>query len=268
MIMSELFKISTMTFESGWSMGDILSNDDFVAVAQGSYGDRLFVSKAGVTTVNLAENELKGYWQRYCSRMEYGYTKMYDALIAQYNAIENYDRTEDTKTVNSGKDTTIGVEKNVTEGTTSGNVNTSSTNSDSSSDTTDGTEISKNQNSNDTLHKVSGYNDVDTMTSDSADNVSGSTSNDVTTHTNVVHSNNGGSSGTSSTSGNSKISDSGDSSSIVTHGHEIAISSRVHGNIGVTTNQQMIISELELRKFDLQFEIVKRFLDMYTIYWD
>ena len=258
--MSELFKISTMTFESGWSMGYILSNDDFVAIAQGSYGDRWFVSKAGVTTANLAENELKGYWQRYCSRMEYGYTKMYDALRLQYEAIENYDRTEDTKTVNRGSDSVNGTSGSKTSGSSSN----SSTNSGSYSDTTDGTELTKNQNSNDTLHKVSGYNDVETMTSESADNVSGNTSNDVTAHTNVLHSNNGESSGTSSNTTETN----GTSGSTTTYGHEIAVSSRVHGNIGVTTNQQMIISELELRKFDLQFEIVKRFLNMYTIYWD
>lgn len=35
--------------------------------------------------------------------------------------------------------------------------------------------------------------------------------------------------------------------------------SRVHGNIGVTTSQQMIQSELELRKFDIYEEIAGRF---------
>ena len=35
--------------------------------------------------------------------------------------------------------------------------------------------------------------------------------------------------------------------------------SRIHGNIGVTTSQQMITSELELRKFDIYEEIAGRF---------
>lgn len=35
--------------------------------------------------------------------------------------------------------------------------------------------------------------------------------------------------------------------------------SRIHGNIGVTTSQQMIQSELELRKFDIYEEIAGRF---------
>jgi len=35
--------------------------------------------------------------------------------------------------------------------------------------------------------------------------------------------------------------------------------SRIHGNIGVTTSQQMIQSELELRKFDIYEEIAARF---------
>ena len=35
--------------------------------------------------------------------------------------------------------------------------------------------------------------------------------------------------------------------------------SHIHGNIGVTTNQQMIQSEIELRKFDIYVDIAMRF---------
>lgn len=35
--------------------------------------------------------------------------------------------------------------------------------------------------------------------------------------------------------------------------------SRVHGNIGVTTNQQMAMSEVEFRRFDIYVDIAKRF---------
>lgn len=45
----------------------------------------------------------------------------------------------------------------------------------------------------------------------------------------------------------------------VTHTGTEGYSSHIHGNIGVTTNQQMITAELELRKFDIYSDIAARF---------
>lgn len=41
--------------------------------------------------------------------------------------------------------------------------------------------------------------------------------------------------------------------------------SRIHGNIGVTTSQQMIESELELRKFDIYADIARRFENEFIV---
>ena len=45
----------------------------------------------------------------------------------------------------------------------------------------------------------------------------------------------------------------------VTHNGTESYRSNIHGNIGVTTNQQMITAELELRKFDIYSDIAARF---------
>ena len=45
--------------------------------------------------------------------------------------------------------------------------------------------------------------------------------------------------------------------------HVDKISKRIHGNIGVTTSQQMIESELELRKRNVVTEYLTEFANMY-----
>lgn len=43
--------------------------------------------------------------------------------------------------------------------------------------------------------------------------------------------------------------------------------SRIKGNIGVTTSQQMAMSELQLRQFDLLEEVIKKFVRTYCFTW-
>ena len=50
-----------------------------------------------------------------------------------------------------------------------------------------------------------------------------------------------------------------------THTGTIQHTSRIHGNIGVTTAQQMIEAELELRKMDIYNLIVKEFIKMFCL---
>lgn len=50
-----------------------------------------------------------------------------------------------------------------------------------------------------------------------------------------------------------------DSSNKIEYGGTHTEDNHIHGNIGVTTSQQMIESELELRKFDIYLEIIRRF---------
>lgn len=57
------------------------------------------------------------------------------------------------------------------------------------------------------------------------------------------------------------------STSTLTHGHaeELTVDSHIHGNIGVTTSQQMIQSEKELANFSIYYTIAMQFEDAITI---
>ena len=58
-----------------------------------------------------------------------------------------------------------------------------------------------------------------------------------------------------------------ESESALTHGHveDLKIDSHIHGNIGVTTSQQMIQSEKEIADFSIYYTIAMQFEDAITI---
>ena len=174
------------------------------------------------------------------SRNFLNFDRMMAALMAEYNPIENYDRHEDwTRTPNltdeakhTGSDT----------GTLSGDdTTTRSYNNYNESSTRTGDDIVE--------RIVSAFDSgtyqpsektVETFGSikDSKD-ISGSYD-DKTDYGKV-----------DTTAYNSTLTD--------RHTGDEKYTSHVHGNIGVTTSQQMITSELELRKFDIYEEIAGRF---------
>ena len=57
------------------------------------------------------------------------------------------------------------------------------------------------------------------------------------------------------------------STSTMTHGHQeaLTVDSHIHGNIGVTTSQQMIQSEKEIADFSIYYTIAMQFEDAITI---
>lgn len=190
---------------------------------------------------------------------QYDFSQMYAALHAQYNPIENYDRTEDRtlNTKHSGTDTdtnTLGT-KVVTNRTGTESVHTDGT------DTTNrtGTEKTVETGTNSTENQVSAYDatgytprekSVNTPNLDSTrtPNLTDTRTPDLTeTRTPDL-------TDTSTNSGSDvKKTDYG-------HIEDGTEHSRVHGNIGVTTNQQMIESELEMRmRYDLYELIIQLF---------
>lgn len=143
--------------------------------------------------------------------------RVYSAMNLDYNPIENYDRQETETTTgtraHSGKDTT----------TRSGTV--SETGSTTAS--TQGTASE----SGTTTNKIAGFDSTTLVDHDSS---TGSNTRQAS----------------DSSTGSSTRSGSDSSTQELTHGEQIADSgsrtSRVHGNIGVTTSQQMLQSELDL----------------------
>lgn len=164
-------------------------------------------------------------------RRRYDFEQMYKALTATYSPIENYDRYETTTRnyINSGKDNTTRTYKNENNGTYTTTLDTKTV--------TDGT--------GETREGVSAYNSGDYANR----NKTNSTSRDTTIN--------------SGSDKNINVANSLSSDdSTVNYGaiRDETEAVHVHGNIGVTTNQQMIEAETELRiKYDLYSMIATLF---------
>ena len=148
------------------------------------------------------------------------FDKMAEALLSEYNPIENYNRYEDT-TEN----------RDVAEAGTF--ENESSTRSQGTG--TSGNTIQNSIGSQNTEHQISAMNESDYQKA----------SKDITSARSDTSTSNGSTSETASitgeeSGGNNKTTD-----------DDFTRDSHIHGNIGVTTSQQMIESELELRKFNI-----------------
>lgn len=153
---------------------------------------------------------------------------MWDALHAEYNPIENYDRHDDfTEEIDSTTDRESNVKT-----TQEGEANT-----EDSSTTTPGRT---------TEEQVSAF---DSGSYQPAKKIaeSGSESAESTSH------------GTN----NSTTTGEGTEKSVLDQTKKNT--GRSHGNIGVTTNQQMIESELQLRRYNLYKTIALEFEDEFTI---
>ena len=167
------------------------------------------VNEAGVTALgSLIDGYYKDDWER-----------IYSALTAEYNPIENYDRNELTTNANTGLDTDVYGEQLNTKG--------SQTNTRGAEDITD-------------THSIAPYN-------------SSTLSTDDQNHRVTVQ--------VSDTDGQ-RIDTAGTHTDTHTKGTTLTISGRVHGNVGVTTNQQMISAELELRRNNM----VRRILEDIDIF--
>ena len=148
-----------------------------------------------------------------------------NVLSIEYDPLENYDRQE------------TWTDNRTMAGTASGQ--TSGTGSGTSSGTTSGTTGST------TTNKVSAYDSGNILTTKDQTEVSGT---DSTTN-----------SGQSSTQTSGSHSDTHNDSDNLTH------SGRVHGNIGVTTSQMMLTSELELGYWNIYEKITDIFLTEFVL---
>lgn len=145
------------------------------------------------------------------------HSQLVSVLSLEYDPIENYNRYEERNTSGSNEVTKTDSETvNTTEnGTTSGTVTSSVSGSTSG----------------EVENKVSAYN-ADTYQPD--DHTDSSTTSDTSTETETG--------GTSSNTGSSQKTGSGTE----TGSHSGKETAHIHGNIGVTTSQQMIESSIEL----------------------
>ena len=156
------------------------------------------------------------------------FERIWFTINAEYNPIENYDRKE-------------GIERDRTEA-----ENTSNNSSVTSSSEADGTDSRSGQEEKNNDRFVSAFDSTSLQPRDSEEET-GSNSESGTTH----------SESTSESTGNAT----GNRDNIE---HE-SIRNYTHGNIGVTTTQQMIQEERDIADFDIYYYIVMRFEDEFTV---
>lgn len=171
-------------------------------------------------------------WEIFKTTHLENWKRIYEALMAEYSPIENYDRMENiTNTTNAGK--TLSTKTTITSG-----------------GTTYGSTITDTDNDRKEEVGTSTF-DSQTIRPESEIKYTGNTSH---THAGKDLNEFSGSDSTNT----EQIKD----------GTETIVG-RIHGNVGVTTNQQMINQELELRRKEvIQSIIVEELIKEYFILWD
>ena len=164
------------------------------------------------------------------------FTRILAAINAEYNPIENYDRMEERL-----QDRTENRTENRTEDKTGKTVDSSSSSANSN-----------------------------TSTNASSSTLSQRAADNSETFRNVNQE-----IGSANSGGNSSTNSSGNSTQDITEGlkegiqggttENIVESLRVHGNIGVMTNQMMVSAELELRRYNIYEDIANRFVDKFLL---
>lgn len=175
------------------------------------------------------------------------------ALAIEYNPLENYDRKEDwTDAGTKGRTAN-------TDTTSSSNGTTSIINKGNQADTSANTNTTATSGNSDNEHKVSAY-DASTYQPESTDiNKNNETSASTGTGRNDRTTDN------TSSAINGNNAQSHDTSTENEHNAAVH-SGRTHGNIGVTTSQQMLEAELKVAKFNLYDEAADLFLQEFCIY--
>lgn len=205
----------------------VLSKDDLGKFLNTQYHD--WVCYCPFDDVPIADYFNVYIWQPFVHMNSHEWKRMYNALTEIYNPIENYDRNESSeRTLDMGK--TISMQTTTTSGGTT--YNTTMTD------------------------KFNNTQQVDTTTYDNQNlrpqtKVTNGSVGDGDTHS---HTGQDISQSTGSLSiNNEQIDPSTDT-----------FTSRIHGNIGVTTSQQMIESEVELRlKNNIQHIIIDSLINRY-----
>lgn len=163
---------------------------------------------------------------------------VYEALKAKYNILDNY----------NGKETHTITETN----TKTGEIETTGNNTNNTSTTGENTNNTSTSATGTTAEKVTTFETDNLKTAGGADTTSDSTTTDTSTTSNTL-------TGTATANSTQTFNNVKDSRSL-TETTERA------GNLGVTTSQQMVMSELDLRsKYICAKMVVDKFIEVYCI---
>lgn len=184
------------------------------------------------------------------SQNKENFARIIAAVNKEYNPIENYDRTEDRtlKTTGSSSNNEQHSDSHTESGSHSGEEHAvnrahagSETRSDSDTTTTNQRAADNSEAFMNTTKEIGDANSTGASVSDS----NGSADTATSGSNSLTH------------SGNAALVQSGSRAEDVTE------KLRVHGNIGVTTNQQMVSAEIDLRRYNIYEDITNRFTDKF-----
>lgn len=229
------------------------------------YWDRVFIAKE--ENIEDAEKSFERIYKSYMKRYEKDFSLMYQALYDyKYSPIENYNRFEDTLVENGGKDTTS---TNVAEKQTSTNTIEYGSKDTRTDDlhATATSEVTDNNSGEDAITKKdSGFNQPDSL-HDSEKQVT-MYGKQINTNSTTTTENTGSQLNAKSGQDTSSVTSENTNSNTneTTYGATMSTTSNIHGNVGVTTNQSMIVSEIQMRSRNLLENILERFINLYTVY--
>lgn len=244
----------------------IISTDGTVLYLKHKYGTRFYPVLRGGTGAdeNDAYNDFCQDFRSWVNNRQHNIDKMYQALFDyDYSPIENVDRYE-TETIDRDIDTTYG-RKNTQSGSDALAMTGTVTNTGTDTVATSGTDsVTKSGNVvNET--DVAGFNAPNSYTNDSKN---------TETYNNVKDKTDFGKTETDT----KNLTETHNRTDTTTYGKvdtqsgtdatndDTLRSLRVHGNIGVTTNNQLINQELEMRMMSLAEMLLDNFINDYTFY--
>lgn len=244
----------------------IISTDNTVLYMKHKYGTRFYPVLRGSATAdeNDAYNDFCLDFRSWVNNRQHNIDKMYQALFDyDYSPIENVDRYE-TETIDRDIDTTYG-KRNTLSGSDTLSMTGTITNTGTDTVATSGNDSTTKSGNIVTEIDTAGFNSPNTYTND---NKSTETYNNVKDKTDF---------GKTETD-TKNLTETHNRTDATTYGKidtasgsdatndDTLRSLRVHGNIGVTTNNQLIEQELDMRMMSLAEMLIDNFINDYTFY--
>lgn len=195
-----------------------------------------------------------GDWQFFIDIHQHTFDSIFTALMTEYKPLENYSMTE------SGTDTAAGTDTTTRTGTDTTTNGGTTTTEDKTATTTTNTGTVKDDSNGTTTNAVAGY---DSNSMSDRDKTTSTTTNTRTDNTTQTATNSG------------TITQTDDKTSTLSHNTTDATATSSNtshtltrsGNIGVTTSQQMLASEIDIRvKHNVLYYIIELFISQYTIW--
>lgn len=221
------------------------------------YWSRMFISKN--ENVQDAETQFEKVFKNFLKRRQKDFNLIYQSLYDYaYIPIENYNRMEESDIIKGGTDST----------TTTGHNDTTyhygsvDTRTDNLSAAAQSTATDSNGGQDNVTKYVSGFNQPNTL--NESERELSTYGKSTTTKADSTSKNTG--TQTNSKTGTDANNAETHSTSEISYGGTEKTTSTIHGNIGVTTSQQMITAELEMRKYNLLENIIDEFIEYSTVF--